>query len=211
MKKHTEGYVMIYVLVVMVLLALVATGVLSVSLNNLKAQKAAGDRMQELYTAEGVAEQIFSELKGCSTGQIGLDSSDIAAVEAEMEADGLSDEEKELNRSYYLDNYLLHKTFQIFEENGLQAIKARWNVGTNSLQIVIATHEDGSIQYDAVGNPFYFISFSVQEAETQIDTELRVTLKKEWQSAESAEDDLLTISTDTVNYLSYEIKTGVAA
>ncbi len=66
MKKHTEGYVMIYVLVVMVLLALVATGVLSVSLNNYKAQQAVGQQMQELYTAEGIAEQVTATLKNQS-------------------------------------------------------------------------------------------------------------------------------------------------
>ncbi len=85
MKKHSEGYVMIYVLVVMVLLALVATGVLSVSLNNLKAQKAAGDRMQELYTAEGIAEQITAEISGQTTEAFFTDTEEkMALAESEI-------------------------------------------------------------------------------------------------------------------------------
>ena len=71
MKKNNEGYVMIYVLVVMVLLALVATGVLGVSLNNYKAQQAVGQQMQELYTAEGAAEQAVAEI-GVQSGDLVL-------------------------------------------------------------------------------------------------------------------------------------------
>ena len=62
MRKHNEGYVLIYVLVVMVVMGLVATGVLTVSLNNYRAQQAAGQRMQELYEAEGIAEMVTATL-----------------------------------------------------------------------------------------------------------------------------------------------------
>ncbi len=92
MKKHTEGYVMIYVLVVMVLLALVATGVLSVSLNNYKAQQAVGQQMQELYTAEGIAEQAVAEL-GEQSGELVLaETIDGVSVPKPIETTALSPE-----------------------------------------------------------------------------------------------------------------------
>ena len=41
MKKHDEGYALVLVLVVMLVLCLVATSVLTIALNNLKKQETA--------------------------------------------------------------------------------------------------------------------------------------------------------------------------
>lgn len=63
MKKHDEGYVLPLVLVVMIVMCLIATSLMSFSLQNLKSQQASIDRMVEKYKAEGVVEIIESKLK----------------------------------------------------------------------------------------------------------------------------------------------------
>lgn len=62
MKRNDEGYVLILVLVVMIVLSLVAASVLTVSLRNLQNQQASLERMQDKYTAQGRIEQKVSEI-----------------------------------------------------------------------------------------------------------------------------------------------------
>ena len=57
MKKYNEGYALPFVLVVFLVITLAATGVLTVSLHNLKAQKASALNMQEKYGAQGEIEK----------------------------------------------------------------------------------------------------------------------------------------------------------
>lgn len=62
MRKHNEGYSLVLVLVVMVVLSLIAVALMSFSLNNLKAQKAYTDRMQAQYAAQGEVEVLLAKL-----------------------------------------------------------------------------------------------------------------------------------------------------
>lgn len=62
MKKHNEGYVLPLVMVVMVILSLIAVGVMSVSLRNLKTQRADVVRMQERHAVQGELEKKVAAL-----------------------------------------------------------------------------------------------------------------------------------------------------
>lgn len=59
MKKHDEGYVLAYVVVIMAVLTTIALSVMSVSLSNLQKQRAEVERMQDKYAAEGAIEQAI--------------------------------------------------------------------------------------------------------------------------------------------------------
>lgn len=61
--KRKDGYVLVYVMVVIVLLCTLAAIVCSVALQNLKAQNASLERTQDLYTAEGLAEQFVGQVQ----------------------------------------------------------------------------------------------------------------------------------------------------
>ena len=79
MKKHNEGYTLVLVLVVMLVLTTVATAILTFSVSNLKNQQGMVDRMEAKYAAMGALEVIESQLhiieiegekKGESAGDI---------------------------------------------------------------------------------------------------------------------------------------------
>lgn len=61
--KQKDGYVLIYVMVVIVLLCTLAAIACSISLQNLKAQNASLERTQDLYTAEGLVEQFVGQVQ----------------------------------------------------------------------------------------------------------------------------------------------------
>ena len=72
MKKHDEGYVLAFVMVVIVVLCLVAVSLMSISLNNMEAQSASVQRMQDKYAAMGTVEQVVAILNttaGTATGK----------------------------------------------------------------------------------------------------------------------------------------------
>lgn len=62
MRKHNEGYALPFVLVVMTVLALVATSMMTLALRNLQNQRASVERMQDRYTAEGAIEIVVARL-----------------------------------------------------------------------------------------------------------------------------------------------------
>lgn len=62
MKKHDEGYVLAFVLVVMIVLCLVALSIMSISLRNLQNQQASIQRMEDKYAAQGAIEKVVAEL-----------------------------------------------------------------------------------------------------------------------------------------------------
>lgn len=62
MKKHNEGYTLVMVLVVMLVLSMVSLAIMSFSLRNLQNQQAAVERMQAKYEAQGEMEQIAAQL-----------------------------------------------------------------------------------------------------------------------------------------------------
>ena len=63
MKKHDEGYALVLVLVVMLVLCLVATSVLTIALNNLKKQETSVARMKAKYEAQGKIEEFYANLQ----------------------------------------------------------------------------------------------------------------------------------------------------
>lgn len=62
MKKRDEGYVLAFVLVVIVVICLVAVSMMTVSLRNLEAQTASVERMQEKYKLQGMMEENISAI-----------------------------------------------------------------------------------------------------------------------------------------------------
>lgn len=75
MKKHNEGYVLPFVLVVLVVVCLVAVSLLSASLTNLNRQQASIDRMEAKYEAQGELEKTIANLKECISGDHSVDLS----------------------------------------------------------------------------------------------------------------------------------------
>ena len=63
MKKHDEGYVLIYVTVVLILFSLIGSMILTSAMKNLNAQQAAITQMQDKYVAQGMLEQMLAERK----------------------------------------------------------------------------------------------------------------------------------------------------
>lgn len=63
MKRNNGGYVLVYVVVVIVILCILVPAACSNSLQNLKAQQASIERMQQLYTAEGQIERFVAEVE----------------------------------------------------------------------------------------------------------------------------------------------------
>ena len=66
MKKRQEGYVLVYVLIVIVLLALIGSTVCAISVRNLKAQQSSLSRAQASYKAEGQVELALGMIAAAS-------------------------------------------------------------------------------------------------------------------------------------------------
>lgn len=64
MRKHQEGYVLVYVMVAVVLLSLLGAAACSIAVNNLKAQQTSVARMKDEYAAEGEIEKFCAKIKG---------------------------------------------------------------------------------------------------------------------------------------------------
>ena len=63
MKKHNEGYTLVLVMVVLIILCLLVSYVLTFSLNNLKTQQTAALRVQDQYGAAGEIEATLGQLQ----------------------------------------------------------------------------------------------------------------------------------------------------
>lgn len=61
MKKHDEGYVLVYVTVVLLVFCLVATIILTGAHRNLQNQQKTIEQMKDQYVAEGMLEQIVAQ------------------------------------------------------------------------------------------------------------------------------------------------------
>lgn len=66
MKKHDEGYVLVYVTVVLLVFCLVATTILTGAHRNLQNQQNANEKMKDQYAAAGMIEQIVAQLSNCA-------------------------------------------------------------------------------------------------------------------------------------------------
>lgn len=63
MKKHNEGYTLVLVMIVLVILCILSTYILSFSLKNISTQKAAVLRTQEQYAVMGEIEATVANLQ----------------------------------------------------------------------------------------------------------------------------------------------------
>lgn len=63
MIKRNDGYALVYVLVVLLVLVALSMAVTTISLHNLESQRASIDRMTEKYEAQGQVEQIIGQLE----------------------------------------------------------------------------------------------------------------------------------------------------
>ena len=63
MMKRNEGYALSYVLIVMLVLAAISMGVMTLALQVMKNQQASIKRMQDKYAAQGMIEQVVAELE----------------------------------------------------------------------------------------------------------------------------------------------------
>lgn len=71
MRKYNEGYSLVLVLVVLTVIALLATFILSFSLSNLQNQQASLNRMQEEYVAAGEIEKSIVKLESQIDAEVG--------------------------------------------------------------------------------------------------------------------------------------------
>lgn len=70
MKKHDEGYVLVYVTVVLLVFCLVATTILTGALNNLRNQQNAIAKMEDQYAAAGEIEKVIAVLNGTAADKV---------------------------------------------------------------------------------------------------------------------------------------------
>ena len=81
MKKHDEGYALILVLIVLTVLGLMASFMLSFSLQNVQTQRKYIDRMQDQYAAAGQIEAVVGKLQpliGSGAGSVNLADTDVS-------------------------------------------------------------------------------------------------------------------------------------
>lgn len=83
MKKHDEGYVLAFVLIVIVVLCLVAVSMMTVALQNIQAQTASVKQMQNKYTAMGDLEIEQMNVESLIKSSIVVQATDTADALAE--------------------------------------------------------------------------------------------------------------------------------
>lgn len=74
-RKGREGYVLLYVVVVIILLSVVAMTICTISLRNLQSQQASLERTRQLYAAEGEIERFVANVES--------EALEVTAVESE--------------------------------------------------------------------------------------------------------------------------------
>lgn len=105
MKKHEEGYVLLYVMVVISLLSVVAASICTISLRNLQTQHASLNRTEAMYQTEGKVEALATIAQGetfnsgpCPSELNARDKVERALKKKLFPDEGLPDEEKRLER-----------------------------------------------------------------------------------------------------------------
>lgn len=78
MKKHDEGYALVLVLVVMIVMSLVVASVLALSLRNMQNQTASIQRMQDKYAAQGQIEKTIQDIVNAAAPVAISNASDIS-------------------------------------------------------------------------------------------------------------------------------------
>lgn len=120
MKKHDEGYVLPLVLVVMIVMCLIATSLMSFSLQNLKSQQASIERMADKYVAEGAIEVAVAKLIDCElsdateTVQKAINQTGCEIIECKI-----SDDHASFTATVKHDNISVSCVLNLIEEDGI--------------------------------------------------------------------------------------------
>lgn len=61
MRKHDDGYILVYVMVVLLVFCLVAATILTAAHRNLQNQQKTIEQMKDQYVAEGMIEKVMAE------------------------------------------------------------------------------------------------------------------------------------------------------
>ena len=181
MRKNNDGYVLPFVLVVMIVLCIMSASLMTAAFRNLQMQQKFTDRMVDKYAAQGEIEKIVAQLKQ------DLFKQDIVIEDS---ASGAPTDEE-----------LAHKL-------GLTADKVRIIEAT---QADIETEEDETSEEDEQTNEKKSLDFTVSldasSEATTIACELLVSA--EYTSEQQADSKYThTITVDKITYQSYEISTG---
>lgn len=112
MKKHNEGYTLVLVMVVILVLLTFSLAITSFSLHNLKNQMASADRLAAKYAAQGEVEKILGQLSTEKTLPFENGKTEKEILEAHLESicgdqaddfltitEGSGDDEKTLEAS----------------------------------------------------------------------------------------------------------------
>lgn len=84
MKKHDEGYALVLVLVVMIVMSLVVASVLALSLRNMQNQTASIQRMQDKYAAQGQIEKTIQDIVNAAAPVAISNASDISVSDDKL-------------------------------------------------------------------------------------------------------------------------------
>lgn len=162
MKKGTEGYVLIYVLVVFILLGLACATVCTFALNGLKTQRAALENDRQRYAAEGLVEQVSALLMDDAAGIAKIttewcDDSDLAETELENSGKAMIES---LDAPATGRSASVKKIEWVHEEGtcsfitGIQAISETQQIdATLRVTLTVSLCEDSKPVVDGEGNP----------------------------------------------------------
>lgn len=164
MKKGTEGYVLIYVLVVFILLGLACTTVCTFALNGLKTQRAALENDRQRYAAEGLVEQVSALLMDDAAGIAKIttewrDDSDLAKTELENSGKAMIES---LDAPATGRSASVKKIEWVHEEGTcsfiteIQAISETQQIdATLRVTLTVSLCEDSKLVVDGEGNPVF--------------------------------------------------------
>lgn len=85
MKKHDEGYVLAFVMVVVAVLSLISLAVSTMAVRNIETQQAAVDRRLAKYEVEGAVEIVIAEMSNLSSLQVDAGDTFEEAIQEEIE------------------------------------------------------------------------------------------------------------------------------
>lgn len=85
MKKHNEGYVLAFVLVVVAVLTLISAAISTIAVRNIQTQQAAVDRRLAKYEVEGAVEIVIAEMSSLSSLQVAMGGTFEGALQEEIE------------------------------------------------------------------------------------------------------------------------------
>ena len=182
MRKNNDGYVLPFVLVVMIVLCIMSASLMTAAFRNLQMQQKFTDRMVDKYEAQGEIEKIVAQLKQDIVIE-GNESEELTAEELTPE--------------------------NLAKSLGLTDDKVRILEVT---QADIETEEDETSeedeQTDEKKSLDFIVSLEASSEATTIACELLVSAK--YTSTQDSESSAYkhTIVVDSITYQSYEISTG---